>query len=74
MTEIPDGVQRWTAKRRSALVVSIVKGETLAAEATRKHGLTVAKSERWQRLLVAARPRLPSWFTVFGAGETASET
>ena len=26
--ELPDEVQRWTAKRRSALILSIVKGET----------------------------------------------
>jgi hypothetical protein len=26
--EIPDDVQRWTPKRRVALVVSILKGET----------------------------------------------
>ena len=42
---VPDSVERWTAKRRLALVVSIVKGETSAAEAARMHGLTVAKVE-----------------------------
>lgn len=26
--EMPENVQRWTAKRRAALVLSIVKGET----------------------------------------------
>lgn len=39
-TEIPDDVQRWTAKRRAALVLSIIKGETSIAEAARTHGLT----------------------------------
>jgi hypothetical protein len=34
VSEIPESVQRWTAKRRSALVLSIIKGETSAAEAT----------------------------------------
>ncbi len=28
-------VQRWTAKRRAALVISLLKGETTAAEAAR---------------------------------------
>ncbi len=37
-------VQRWTAKRRSALVLRIIKGETSAKEAARKHGLAVAGS------------------------------
>lgn len=41
-------VQRWTAKRRSALVLSILRGETSAQEAARKHGLTVAEVEDWQ--------------------------
>jgi transposase-like protein len=50
--EIPDDVQRWTAKRRVALVVSILKGETSVAEAARKHGLTVAEIEDWQERLV----------------------
>ena len=43
-----DSVQRWTAKRRSALVLSILRGETSAQEAARKHGLPVAEIEGWQ--------------------------
>lgn len=43
--ELPENPQRWTAKRRSALVVSILKGETTVKEAARKHGLTVAEVE-----------------------------
>jgi hypothetical protein len=38
---------RWTAKHRVALVVSVVKGETLIDEAARKHGLMVAEIEAW---------------------------
>jgi transposase-like protein len=41
-------IQRWTAKRRSALVLGILRGETSAQEAARKHGLTVAEIEDWQ--------------------------
>ena len=54
MSEIPDEVQRWTAKRRSALVMSIIKGEISVAEAARKHGLTVAEIERWREQFLAA--------------------
>jgi transposase-like protein len=57
-------IERWTAKRRVALVISIVKGETSVAEAARTHGLTVAEVEDWREkfLLGAAnalrmRPR-----------------
>lgn len=53
VTEIPENVQRWTAKRRSALVLSIIEGETSTAEAARKHGLTVAEVERWQEAFLA---------------------
>ena len=42
MADVPEEVQRWTAKRRVALVLSIVRGETSVAEAARKHGLTAS--------------------------------
>ena len=42
---IPERVQRWTAKRRSALVLAILKGKTSVAEPARQHGLTVGKVE-----------------------------
>ena len=62
--ELVDSPQRWTAKRRAALVLSILKGETSAVEAARKHGLTVAQVEEWRELFLTgaenalrARPR-----------------
>ena len=59
--EIPEDVQRWTSKRRAALVLSILKGETSAQEAARKHGLTVAEIEDWrERFLLAAENALRS--------------
>lgn len=60
--ELPqDEVQRWTARRRMALVLSILKGETSAAEAARKHGLTVADVEDWRdRFLAGAENSLRS--------------
>lgn len=52
-------VQRWTAKRRAALVVSLLKGETLVAEAARRHGLKVAEVEDWrERFLPGAENAL----------------
>jgi transposase-like protein len=51
--------QRWTAKRRAALVLALLRGETTVAEAARQHGLTVAEIEGWQdRFLVAAENAL----------------
>jgi transposase-like protein len=43
-----DDVQRWTTKRKAALVLSIVKGDTSIQEAARQHGLTVAEIEDWK--------------------------
>lgn len=54
-------VKRWTTKRRSALVLEILRGETTAAEAARKHGLTVAEVEDWkERFLSGAENALRS--------------
>ena len=43
-----DEAQRWTTRRKAALVLSVVKGETSIQEAARKHGLTVAELEDWK--------------------------
>jgi transposase-like protein len=52
-------VQRWTAKRRAALVLSLLKGETTVADAARRHGLTVAEVEEWrERFLLGAENAL----------------
>ncbi len=54
-------VKRWTAKRKAALVLSILRGETSIQEAARKHGLTVAEVEDWkERFLLAAENALRS--------------
>jgi transposase-like protein len=54
-SESVDSIERWTAKRRMALVVSIMKGETSVAEAAREHGLTVAEVEDWgEKFLLGA--------------------
>jgi transposase-like protein len=54
-------IERWTAKRRVALVVSILKGETSVAEAARQHGLTVAEVEEWrEKFLLGAENALRS--------------
>jgi transposase-like protein len=60
-SEVPEDLQRWTAKRRVALVTSILKGETSAQEAARKHGLTVAEVEDWkEKFLFGAENALRS--------------
>jgi hypothetical protein len=61
--DAPEEVQRWTAKRRVSLVVSIQKGETSVQHAARKHRLTVAEIEDWQErflLAVNGNPNVPT--------------
>lgn len=54
-------VQRWTVKRRTALVVSLLRGETTVQEAARKHALTVAEVQDWRdRFLLGAENALRS--------------
>src|SRR5687768_17199757 len=56
-----DSIERWTAKRRVALVVNILKGDTSVAEAARQHGLTVAEVEAWrEKFLMGAENALRS--------------
>ena len=54
-----EDIQRWTTKRKVALVVSVIKGETSIQEAARQHGITVAEIEDWQeRFLLGAENAL----------------
>lgn len=59
--ESAEPIERWTAKRRVTLVVSLLKGETSVAEAARLHGLTVAEIEDWRaKFLLGAENALRS--------------
>ncbi len=42
-----EDVKRWTAKRKSAVVLDLIKGKTTAVDVARKHDLTVAEVEGW---------------------------
>jgi transposase-like protein len=60
-SEATEPIERWTAKRRTAVVVSILKGQTSVAEAARQHGLTVAEIEEWrEKFLLGAENALRS--------------
>ena len=59
--ESAEPIERWTAKRRVTLVVSLLKGETSVAEAARLYGLTVAELEDWrEKFLLGAENALRS--------------
>ena len=44
----PTETLRWTAKRKAALVLDILRGKMTVAEASRQHGLTVQELESWK--------------------------
>jgi transposase-like protein len=45
--------QRWTAKRKAAVVLEIFRGKTTPAEVARQHSLTVAEVEGWMERFMA---------------------
>jgi len=47
MSDPADDIKRWTARRKAAAVMDIIKGKTTASELARSHGLTVAEVEQW---------------------------
>ena len=42
-----DNVKRWTAKRKTALVLDIIQGKATVAEASRSHDLSPSEIEGW---------------------------
>ena len=42
-----DEIKRWTAKRKSALVLDIIQGKTTVAEASRSYDLPASEIEKW---------------------------
>ena len=47
MSETVEDIKRWTAKRKSALVIEIIQGKTTVAEASRTYDLTPSEVESW---------------------------
>lgn len=46
-TAVEDEIKRWTAKRKSALVMEILQGKTTVAEASRAYDLRPSEIETW---------------------------
>lgn len=42
-----DSIKRWTAKRKTALVVEIIQDKTTVAEASRAYDLSPSEIEDW---------------------------
>lgn len=46
-TKMEEHIKRWTAKRKSALVLDIIQGKTTVAEASRAYDLSPAEVDGW---------------------------
>lgn len=46
-TLMEDDIKRWTAKRKTALVLEIIQGKTTVAEASRAFDLQPSELEQW---------------------------
>lgn len=46
-TVMEEEVKRWTARRKSALVLEVIQGKTTVAEASRAYDLSPAEIEDW---------------------------
>src|SRR5215213_568533 len=53
MSQETDDIKRWTARRKAAAVMDILKGKTSATELARSHDLTLAEVEQWMDDFVA---------------------
>ena len=42
-----DSIKRWTAKRKTALVIEIIQGKTTVSEASRSFDLSASEIESW---------------------------
>lgn len=42
-----ESIKRWTAKRKTALVIEIIQGKTTVAEASRSFDLSPSEIEGW---------------------------
>ena len=47
MNQPPEDIKRWTARRKAAAIMEIIKGKTTAAEIARSHDLTIAEIDPW---------------------------
>ena len=55
--DLPDEIKRWTAPRRAALVLQLLRGETTPNEAARKYDLKPGDILAWKDAFLAAGER-----------------
>ncbi|AVY95533.1 transposase [Microvirgula aerodenitrificans] len=45
--KMEEDIKRWTARRKSALVLDVIQGKTTVAEASRAYDLSPSEVEQW---------------------------
>jgi transposase-like protein len=53
-----DSIKRWTAKRKTALVVEVIQSKTTVAEAFRAFDLSPSEIDAWLIHYITERPHL----------------
>ena len=46
-TPEPEAIERWTAQRKAAVIVEVMKGQISVPEAARKYGFTQGEYRKW---------------------------
>lgn len=46
-TPEPEAIERWTAQRKAAIIVEVMKGQISVPEAARKYGFTQNEYRKW---------------------------
>ena len=57
MTDQTPEIQRWTAKRKVAVVLEVLKGQTTSVDACRKYGIKQSDLEEWTERFLEAGER-----------------
>ena len=45
--KVPESIERWTAQRKAAIILEVVKGQISVPEAARKYGFTQNEYRKW---------------------------
>ena len=46
-TPEPEAIERWTAQRKAAIIIEVMKGQISVPEAARKYGFTQGEYRKW---------------------------
>ena len=53
----PEPIERWTAQRKAAIIIEVMRGQMSVPEAARKYGFTQNEYRRWADEFIAPASR-----------------